>query len=134
MNPGDYHHFNVNVQMNYWPVYATNLAECGTTFVARYMDKLREPGRLTAESAGEGTVKIIPVYRTYREQSQFGAVAPTNAHGNTDGIDRGWAIKIFEHYELHRMRAYPEEYDLSDYERGSSVLGFISLDIGVSEN
>ena len=39
---GDYH-FNVNVQMNYWPVYTTNLAECGVTFVD-YMDKLREPG------------------------------------------------------------------------------------------
>ena len=54
---GDYH-FNVNVQMNYWPVYATNLAECGTTFVD-YMDKLREPGRLTAERVHgiEGAVK-----------------------------------------------------------------------------
>ena len=25
-------HFNVNVQMNYWPAYSTNLAECGTVF------------------------------------------------------------------------------------------------------
>ena len=25
------YHTNINVQMNYWPVYSTNLAECGTT-------------------------------------------------------------------------------------------------------
>lgn len=28
---GDFH-FNVNVQMNYWPAYTTNLMECGTVF------------------------------------------------------------------------------------------------------
>ncbi len=40
-------HFNVNVQMNYWPVMTTNLAECGTVF-NDFVESLVIPGRLTA--------------------------------------------------------------------------------------
>lgn len=40
-------HLNINLQMNYWPVYSSNLAECAVPLI-RYIDKLREPGRLTA--------------------------------------------------------------------------------------
>ncbi|MBS6627616.1 MAG: glycoside hydrolase family 95 protein [Clostridiales bacterium] len=40
-------HLNVNLQMNYWPVYTSNLAECAAPLV-RYINKLREPGRVTA--------------------------------------------------------------------------------------
>ena len=40
-------HLNVNLQMNYWPVYVSNLAECAMPLV-RYIDKLRAPGRVTA--------------------------------------------------------------------------------------
>lgn len=41
-------HLNVNLQMNYWPTYAANLSECAMPLI-RYIDKLRTPGRLTAE-------------------------------------------------------------------------------------
>lgn len=41
------YHLNVNLQMNYWPVYNTNLAECGKPLI-RYTDSLRAPGRVTA--------------------------------------------------------------------------------------
>ena len=41
------YHMNVNLQMNYWPTYSTNLAECATPLV-NYVDSLREPGRITA--------------------------------------------------------------------------------------
>lgn len=40
-------HLNINLQMNYWPVYTSNLAECSAPLV-RYIDKLKEPGRVTA--------------------------------------------------------------------------------------
>ncbi len=40
-------HFNVNVQMNYWPSYTTNLAECGFVF-NEFVESLVIPGRLTA--------------------------------------------------------------------------------------
>lgn len=41
------YHLNVNIQMNYWPVYSTNLAECSEPLI-EYVDSLREPGRVTA--------------------------------------------------------------------------------------
>ena len=43
------YHMNVNLQMNYWPTYSANLAECATPLID-YVDSLREPGRVTAES------------------------------------------------------------------------------------
>ena len=42
------YHINVNLQMNYWPVYSTNLAESARPLVS-YIDSLREPGRVTAK-------------------------------------------------------------------------------------
>lgn len=41
------YHMNVNLQMNYWPTYSTNMAECATPLV-NYIDSLRETGRETA--------------------------------------------------------------------------------------
>lgn len=43
------YHMNVNLQMNYWPTYSTNLAECADPLI-RYVDGLREPGRVTAKT------------------------------------------------------------------------------------
>jgi hypothetical protein len=42
------YHFNVNVQMNYWPAMITNLAETQVPF-NEYVESLVVPGRLTAE-------------------------------------------------------------------------------------
>lgn len=42
------YHLNVNLQMNYWPTYVTNLAECADPLI-RYVESLREPGRITAK-------------------------------------------------------------------------------------
>lgn len=41
------YHINVNLQMNYWPAYVTNLKETAVPLV-EYVDSLREPGRVTA--------------------------------------------------------------------------------------
>ncbi len=51
-------HTNVNLQMNYWPVYNGNLAECAKPLI-RYIKSMVIPGRLTAEyytnvKSGEG--------------------------------------------------------------------------------
>lgn len=42
------YHINVNLQMNYWHAYSTNLAECADPLID-YVEGLREPGRVTAE-------------------------------------------------------------------------------------
>ena len=45
---GSDYHLNVNLQMNYWPTYVTNMAECALPLID-YVDSLRAPGRVTAE-------------------------------------------------------------------------------------
>lgn len=55
---GSDYHMNVNLQMNYWCTYSTNLADCGKPLV-NYIDSLRPAGRKTAEiysgiASGEG--------------------------------------------------------------------------------
>lgn len=41
------YHINVNLQMNYWGAYTTNLAETALPLID-FLDSLREPGRVTA--------------------------------------------------------------------------------------
>ncbi|MBQ7861956.1 MAG: glycoside hydrolase family 95 protein [Clostridia bacterium] len=41
------YHFNVNVQMNYWPAYVANLAETALPYID-FVDSLRKPGRIIA--------------------------------------------------------------------------------------
>ena len=42
------YHTNINLQMNYWPAYSTNLAEIGESLNS-YVESLTEPGQLTAQ-------------------------------------------------------------------------------------
>ena len=42
------YHMNVNLQMNYWPAYITNMHECAEPLID-YVESLRAPGRVTAE-------------------------------------------------------------------------------------
>ena len=46
---GDYH-FNINIQMNYWPTLASNLAECQIPY-NDFLDVLRVAGQGAVESA-----------------------------------------------------------------------------------
>ncbi|WP_461812907.1 glycosyl hydrolase family 95 catalytic domain-containing protein, partial [Faecalimonas sp.] len=46
---GSDYHMNVNLQMNYWPTYSTNMAECATPLVD-YINSLVEPGKVTAKT------------------------------------------------------------------------------------
>ncbi len=41
------YHFNVNVQMNYWPAYVANLAETALPYID-FVNSLRKPGRIVA--------------------------------------------------------------------------------------
>lgn len=99
---GDYH-FNVNVQMNYWPVYVTNLAECGKTFV-EYMDNLRAPGRVTAERIHgiENATTEHTGFTVHVGNSPFGQTTPDVPHDygwNPTGA--AWAIQnIWQDYEF----------------------------------
>lgn len=73
----DYHN-NVNLQMNYWPTYSTNMAECGQPLVD-YVDSLREPGRITAKIyAGVESTEENPEngFMAHTQNNPFGWTCP----------------------------------------------------------
>lgn len=118
---GDFH-FNVNVQMNYWPAYMTNLSECGSVFTD-YMESLVVPGRVTAErSAAMKTENhaTTPVgqgkgFLVNTQNNPFGCTAPfgSQEYGwNVTGSS--WALQnVYDEYlftrdeNLLRTRIYP---------------------------
>lgn len=76
---GDYH-FNVNLEMNYWPVYANNLAECGLTYID-YMDSLRAPGEMTAQMVHgiDGAMENHSAFTFHTQSNIFGMTSPSDA-------------------------------------------------------
>lgn len=81
------YHFNVNVQMNYWPVLSANMPEVALTF-NDYIDSLREPGRVTAAmSAGVKSEK--------GEGNGFLVNTVNNIYGLTaPGMSQEWGWNI----------------------------------------
>ena len=77
------YHMNVNLQMNYWPTYSTNMAECATPLV-NYIESLREPGRETAriyagvESAKDENGEYIEQngFMAHTQNTPFGWTCP----------------------------------------------------------
>ena len=81
------YHMNVNLQMNYWPTYSTNMVECAEPLID-YVDSLREPGRITA--------KIYAGVESTEENPENGFMAHTqnNPYGWTNpgwAFDWGWS-------------------------------------------
>ncbi|MBQ8858036.1 MAG: glycoside hydrolase N-terminal domain-containing protein [Lachnospiraceae bacterium] len=71
------YHMNVNLQMNYWPTYSTNLAECALPLI-NYVESLREPGRVTAAiyfgvESGEGEANG---FTAHTQNTPFGWTCP----------------------------------------------------------
>ena len=106
------YHMNVNLQMNYWPTYTTNMAECAQPLID-YIDALRAPGRVTAAvyagvSSAEG------------EENGFMAHTQNNPFGWTcPGWDFSWGWSpaavpwilqnCWEYYDFTRDADYLKE-------------------------
>lgn len=72
------YHLNVNLQMNYWPTYTTNLAECAEPLLD-YVEGLRIPGRVTAEIyAGIKSDETHPEngFMVHTQNNPFGWTCP----------------------------------------------------------
>ncbi len=95
-------HTNVNLQMNYWPIYNGNLAECAKPLI-RYIKSMVIPGRLTAEyytniKSGEGEQNG---FLFHTQCTPFGWTCPGWS------FDWGWSPaampwilhNCYEHYE-----------------------------------
>ena len=98
---GDYH-FNINVQMNYWPTLASNLAECQIAY-NDYLNVLKEAGRYAAAAAfgiksdeGEENGWLVGCFST---PYMFSALGQKNNAAGWNPIGSAWALlNAYEYY------------------------------------
>lgn len=111
------YHINVNLQMNYWGAYNTNMAETVLPLVA-FLDLLRAPGRITAkEYYGIISDEQNPEngWTAHTQCSPFGWTAPGwDFYWGWSTAAAAWLMQnIWEHYEFTgdrdclRERIYP---------------------------
>ena len=123
-------HFNVNVQMNYWPAMITNLAETQVPF-NEFVESLVVPGRLTADRSaavktenfdstpiGEGNGFLINT-----QVNPFGHTAPIGSQEYGWNIGgSSWALQnIYDYYlftgdtDFLRDSAYPMLKEMASF-------------------
>ncbi|MBI5983264.1 glycoside hydrolase N-terminal domain-containing protein [Clostridium perfringens] len=106
------YHFNVNIQMNYWPAEVANLSETAIPLV-EYVESLREPGRKTAEMhcGIEGAMENKNGWTVNTMNNPFGFTAMGWE------FDWGWAPtsnawisqNLWEHYKFTDDKDYLRE-------------------------
>ncbi|WP_279545912.1 glycoside hydrolase family 95 protein [Pseudoteredinibacter isoporae] len=104
LNPAwasDYH-FNINIQMIYWPAEVTGLGELQQPLI-EYMDRLREPGRKTAKQ-----VFGSPGWVVNTMNNPFGYTAP--GWGFPWGYFPGGAAWLSQHAWQHYAFSLDEQY------------------------
>ncbi|VSC22078.1 alpha-fucosidase [Streptococcus pneumoniae] len=106
------YHLNVNLQMNYWPAYVTNLLE--TAFpVINYIDDLRVYGRLAAAryagiASQEGEEKG---WLVHTQATPFGWTAPGwDYYWGWSPAANAWMMQtVYEAYSFYRDQDYLRE-------------------------
>ena len=98
---------NVNLQMNSWPTYSTNLAECALPLID-YIDSLREPGRITAKIYNGVDVG----FSAHTQNTPFGWTCPGWAFSwGWSPAAVPWIIQnCWEYYEYTGDVEFMEEY------------------------
>lgn len=106
------YHLNINLQMNYWPSYVTNLLE--TTFpVINYIDDLRVYGRLAAaryagivSQEGEENGWLV-----HTQATPFGWTAPGwDYYWGWSPAANAWMMQtVYEAYSFYRDQDYLRE-------------------------
>ncbi len=104
------YHINVNLQMNYWGAYNTNLAETVPP-LTDFLDSLREPGRITArEYYGIESTPDKPEngWTAHTQCSPFGWTAPGwEFYWGWSTAAVAWLMQnIWEHYEFTGNKDY----------------------------
>ncbi len=87
------YHFNVNVQMNYWPAYAANLAETALPYID-FVNSLKKPGRIIANRTlgiGEDKADGTPDYDKETGWMIHTMVTPLGYAGLGSEWKWGWA-------------------------------------------
>lgn len=102
----DYHN-NINLQMNYWPVHATNLDECAQPLID-FIRTLLKPGAVTAKSyfGARGWTASI-------SSNIFGFTAPLNSRDmswNFNPMAGPWlATHVWDYYDYTRDKKFLKE-------------------------
>ncbi len=104
------YHINVNLQMNYWGAYNTNMAETVPPLVD-FLNSLREPGRVTAKEyygivSDEGHPENG--WTAHTQCSPFGYTAPGwDFYWGWSTAAVAWLMQnIWEHYEFTGDKEY----------------------------
>ena len=106
------YHLNVNLQMNYWPAYVTNLLEMAFPFI-NYIDDLRVYGRLGAEryagivsQEGEENGWLV-----HTQATPFGWTAPGwDYYWGWSPAANAWMMQtVYEAYSFYRDKDYLRE-------------------------
>lgn len=111
------YHINVNLQMNYWGAYNTNMAETAVPLVD-FLDSLRVPGRVTAEEyygIRSNSERPENGWTAHTQCSPFGWTAPGwDFYWGWSTAAVAWLMQnIWEYYEFTgnakylRERIYP---------------------------
>lgn len=107
------YHINVNLQMNYWGAYNTNMAETVPPLVD-FLDSLREPGRVTAKEyyniiSDENNPENG--WTAHTQCSPFGWTAPGwDFYWGWSTAAVAWLMQnIWEHYEFTGNTKYLQE-------------------------
>lgn len=121
---GDYH-FNINVQMNYWPTMASNLGECHIPY-NDYLAVLREAGRGAAAAAfgiksneGEENGWLVGCFST---PYMFATMGQKNNAAGWNPIGSAWALlNCYEYYlytgdqDYLRNELYPSMKEVANF-------------------
>lgn len=96
------YHANINIQMIYWPAEVANLAECHEPLI-EYIDKLRAPGRKTAQDFFHADGWIVNSMNNV-----FGFTAPgwDFPWGFFPGGAGWYAQHVWEHYAFEKDETY----------------------------
>ncbi|MGJ8643201.1 MAG: glycoside hydrolase family 95 protein [Luteolibacter sp.] len=102
------YHFNINFQMNYWPVQTANLSECHIPYFD-YVESLVPYGRKTAKAHYDADGWAL-----HHLSDIFGRTTPADGVHGVWPMGSAWAVRGFmEHYrftgdrEFLEKRAYP---------------------------
>ena len=100
------YHLNINLQMNYWPAFVTNLAETAAPFLS-FIESLRKPGRLAAQKVygvGAGNADDPTGWIANTWANPFGYCVPGFSwRWGWATLCGAWAaVEMFEHYRFTR--------------------------------
>lgn len=117
-------HLNINLQMNYWPTFTGNLAECAAPLL-RYVKALCEPGRVTAAvyTGRESKENEHNGFLYHTQNTPFGWTCPGwDFSWGWSPVAVAWILhNVYEMYEytcdknLLKNEIYPMLTEAADY-------------------